>query len=59
LQRIDEGSFGVCIECDLPISPKRLAALPWAPRCIKCQEVYDRNRLNSGESDGELLVSAA
>jgi DnaK suppressor protein len=59
LQRIDDGSFGICIECDLPISPKRLAALPWAPRCIQCQEVADRNRLSSGESEGELLVSAA
>jgi DnaK suppressor protein len=59
MQRIDDGSFGICIACDLPISPKRLAALPWAPRCIRCQEVEDRNRGNSGESARELLVSAA
>ena len=41
LRRIDEGTFGVCIECDEPISLKRLAALPAAPLCIRCQEFVD------------------
>lgn len=41
LQRQHEGSFGTCIECDSGISPKRLAAMPWAPRCIRCQEAAD------------------
>ena len=43
LQRLSEGTFGLCIECDSAISPKRLAALPWALRCIQCQEAADRN----------------
>src|ERR1035438_9708793 len=38
LRRQQEGSFGICIECESEISPKRLAAVPWAPRCIVCQE---------------------
>src|SRR6201989_1049829 len=37
LRRIDDGSFGVCVHCDEEISPKRLAAVPWAPFCIGCQ----------------------
>src|SRR6201989_2178688 len=37
LRRIDEGSFGVCLHCEEDISPKRLAAVPWAPFCIGCQ----------------------
>jgi DnaK suppressor protein len=41
LRRIHSGSFGTCIECEMPISPKRLAAVPWAPRCIQCQEAAD------------------
>ena len=43
LRRIEEGSFGICQECDQEIHPKRLAALPWAPYCIRCQEIIDSN----------------
>lgn len=43
LRRLHDGSFGICIECEAEISPKRLAAVPWAPRCIQCQETADRN----------------
>src|SRR5579863_2664770 len=41
LRRIHDGSFGTCIECEEPVSPKRLAAVPWAPRCIQCQSSAD------------------
>src|ERR1700682_5312749 len=37
LRRIEEGSFGICEECDQDIHPKRLSAVPWAPCCIRCQ----------------------
>jgi DnaK suppressor protein len=43
LRRIHDGSFGTCIDCDSQISPKRLAAVPWASRCILCQDAADRN----------------
>ena len=33
--------IGVCIECEEPISSKRLAALPTAQLCIICQELAD------------------
>lgn len=38
LQRIDHGSYGVCYECEEPISTKRLEAVPWARYCVTCQE---------------------
>ena len=41
LKRIDNGDFGICLECEEPISPKRLAALPWAGYCLYCQELRD------------------
>jgi DnaK suppressor protein len=41
LRRIHDGSFGTCIDCESPISPKRVAAVPWAPRCIECQGTAD------------------
>jgi DnaK suppressor protein len=56
LRRIRDGSFGICIECEAAISSKRLAAVPWALRCIQCQSAADRDRRNSA---GETLVNAA
>ncbi len=41
LERMEDGEFGICIECEEPISPKRLAAVPWAPYCLRCQEMHD------------------
>ena len=43
LRRIQEGNFGTCQQCDLDIHPKRLAAVPWARLCIRCQEAVDGN----------------
>ena len=43
LRRIQEGSFGTCQECDEDIHLKRLAAVPWATFCIRCQEAADGN----------------
>ena len=39
LMRIQDGAYGICQECDEPISPKRLQALPWAKFCVRCQEM--------------------
>ena len=36
LQRIEEGTYGVCEACGQAIEPKRLAALPIATLCIAC-----------------------
>ena len=52
LSRIREGSFGTCQECEEDIHPKRLAAIPWASLCIRCQEAADRN---SEDTRAQLL----
>ena len=57
LRRIHDGGFGICIDCDSAISPKRLAAVPWAPRCIQCQEAADRTR-GRRRADGEPEFSS-
>ena len=59
LRRIDDGTFGVCAHCEEEISPKRLAAVPWAPFCIKCQEAADRNERDATATLEGLLVNAA
>ena len=38
LQRIDEGSYGVCLECDEVILPARLKFDPATPLCFYCAE---------------------
>ncbi len=38
LGRIESGQYGRCEECDEPILMQRLKALPWATRCVACQE---------------------
>jgi len=38
LKRIDEKTFGECIECHKPIPTARLKAIPYAETCLKCQE---------------------
>src|SRR6266536_3452702 len=60
LRRIDEGEFGICVHCEEEISPKRIAAVPWTPFCIQCQEMADRShQTGDSESFDELMVSAA
>lgn len=58
LQRIDGGWFGTCIECESEVSPKRLVALPWASRCIECQELADRNGQESTNLNDTLVIAA-
>lgn len=43
LQRTEDGTYGTCAECDEPVSEKRLAAIPWAKYCIRCQELADKS----------------
>jgi DnaK suppressor protein len=59
LRRIHGGEFGTCMDCESEISPKRLVAVPWAARCIQCQEAADRERREGAESAGAALLSAA
>ena len=59
LRRIDEGEFGTCVHCEEEISPKRIAAVPWTPYCIACQEAADRAQQEGSEDFDELLTNAA
>jgi len=42
LADIDAGCYGTCAECEEPIAPKRLKALPFATRCVGCQEQSEK-----------------
>ena len=57
LDRIADGSYGLCLRCEEEISQKRLKAVPWATLCISCQENSDGNRQVEVEY-GRLLRAA-
>ena len=42
LRKMEEGLFGVCEECEEPISLKRLQARPEAQLCIQCKEAQEK-----------------
>jgi DnaK suppressor protein len=44
MQRIGDGSFGVCEGCGDDIQIRRLEAIPWTRYCLKCQEWVEQNR---------------
>lgn len=35
LEKLDEGTYGSCDVCGEPIGAERLAAIPWAVRCVR------------------------
>ena len=58
LQRMDMGTFGVCGRCEEEISLKRLAAVPWAPFCIVCQEAADLEGASPSREMDDSLIEA-
>ena len=42
LQRIEDGSYGLCVDCGAHIAEARLRAAPEASRCIHCQEKLEK-----------------
>ncbi|MBA2620287.1 MAG: TraR/DksA family transcriptional regulator [Acidobacteria bacterium] len=46
LTRIDDDEYGVCQNCEKPINPKRLEAVPWARYCLNCQELVEQGLLD-------------
>ena len=43
LRKLDEGSFGICENCEEPITKKRLEARPETTLCIRCKEDQERD----------------
>ena len=59
LARIENGTFGICMDCEEEISPRRLAAVPWTVACIRCQEQADRRMSEEWMASEPQLVDAA
>ena len=55
LERIRDGSYGLCLRCEDAISGKRLTAIPWASYCVSCQAIVDEERK---DADAQELVAS-
>jgi DnaK suppressor protein len=42
LQRIEDGDYGKCVECEGVIPKLRLNAIPYAEMCVKCAEKHEQ-----------------
>jgi len=51
LARIDSEEYGVCMDCGNAIARARLEAIPWAVRCIACQELFGSDSDSSFAND--------
>jgi DnaK suppressor protein len=38
LERVEKGTYGLCVQCGREIAPERLEAVPAASLCIKCKQ---------------------
>jgi DnaK suppressor protein len=45
LLRLEDDEYGPCQNCENPINPKRLAAIPWARYCLDCQQLLEQGLL--------------
>ena len=44
LQRVRNGTYGICVGCEKAIDSNRLRAIPYTRLCIKCKEREERHR---------------
>ena len=42
LARLDDGSYGICADCQKDIPPRRLEVYPFAVLCVQCQSMADK-----------------
>ena len=55
IQRIDNGTFGICDDCGEEISEKRLIARPVTTQCIDCKTREEKIEKLSGKKDRRVI----
>ncbi len=48
LDRINDGEYGICLECGEDILPARLQLIPYARFCVECKENIERGTGQTG-----------
>ncbi|TLY18921.1 MAG: transcriptional regulator, TraR/DksA family protein [Nitrospirae bacterium] len=54
LAKLEEGTYGRCADCGAEITEKRLRAVPFARRCVSCQEKQEMLEKIEMEEEQEL-----
>ena len=54
MDKIRIGDYGICENCEQPIPPKRLQAVPWATLCVNCQSLLE-NHQSSGDPEPDAI----
>lgn len=44
IHRLDQGTYGICTDCENEIAPARLEAVPWTRVCIDCKSKQDKEK---------------
>ena len=42
IEKMDDGQYGICSECQEPIPEARLKVIPFAEHCINCLEAIEK-----------------
>ena len=42
IEKLDEGQYGICLECEELISEERLTVIPFASHCVDCLETIEK-----------------
>jgi DnaK suppressor protein len=54
IEKVEEGTYGICEECDEPIGAGRLKAMPLAKLCVACQSIMEKEPKAPGRQE-EIL----
>ena len=49
-RRLNDRTYGICVECGKTIDLRRLTALPATPYCTACQEIHEHERSRAAQS---------
>ena len=63
LTRIDHDEYGLCVRCSGEIAVERLHSIAWAPYCVRCQEIAEREHQvptsrRSGQRSVKILANS-
>jgi DnaK suppressor protein len=53
LERIDDGTYGMCDSCESEIAPGRLEAMPFSRLCVSCQTEREKEAKQQRRFDDE------
>ncbi|MGD0090557.1 MAG: TraR/DksA C4-type zinc finger protein [Planctomycetota bacterium] len=56
IEKIDNGTYGLCEMCNKPINAERMQFLPYVTQCIKCQALAEIRKREHGEELDDLAA---